>query len=490
MDASDNPIYSTAAVKLERIPEFEITRNTIQNVSGNRETDPGGGNNQQAFYGEGIELINAGTGAVYRRVVRENNISRCVTGFRAYGAAASVVDNAISDNQYGARLFNNSNICFSGNADWNSGKKQIIADNSSYELYISNNSQITNFRSNRIMDEDNRGNSHSTPDPLIYYDCHGSENLTNIDATCNYWGVNFNPMEDLYPQHSYSYLPIWGPGSPILVCTASIVQSAYESGMDYFGEGNYSAAKEIFHDLIEQYPESGYARAALSELYAVEQFLDNDYEALRSYLQETEYIRADSSLSVTADFLTARCDVRLTDWQPPIDWYEKRIMNPPSFQDSIFAVIDLGNIYLMMEEEDSDSLKSNRAIFNRLPQLVPESRLQYEQNRDDLLALLPKQETADNNFILHESSVGVIHEIYPNPTQNAANIVYSLLERSSVNIVIYNQWGQICETSPQGGKDAGDYRLEVSLQGMPSGIYHCVLSVDGKKADSKKLIIK
>jgi hypothetical protein len=54
---------------------------------------------------------------------------------------------------------------------------------------------------------------------------------------------------------------------------------------------------------------------------------------------------------------------------------------------------------------------------------------------------------------------------------------------------IYNQLGQLLQALPQGTKKAGSYRVEVSLVGMPTGVYHYVLFVEGEKADGKKMVV-
>ena len=63
-----------------------------------------------------------------------------------------------------------------------------------------------------------------------------------------------------------------------------------------------------------------------------------------------------------AAFLATRCHVQERNWQPAIDWYEDRIENPPSYQDSVFAVIDLGDIHLMMAADTLGGAKGMHIV--------------------------------------------------------------------------------------------------------------------------------
>jgi hypothetical protein len=99
-------------------------------------------------------------------------------------------------------------------------------------------------------------------------------------------------------------------------------------------------------------------------------------------------------------------------WQPAIDWYENRIENPPSYQDSVFAVIDLGDIHLMMEADSINGAKSGKANY-RLEEIKPKSKQAYEENKATLLATLPQKSKSktDNSILASQlSSPEIYHE--------------------------------------------------------------------------------
>jgi hypothetical protein len=222
----------------------------------------------------------------------------------------------------------------------------------------------------------------------------------------------------------------------------------------------------------------------LHELFALEQFISEDYANLREYY--ATFTSADTTLFDVADFLATRCNVVDQNWQPAIDWYENRIENPPSYPDSIFAVIDLGDIHLSME---SDSLKAARVL--RFPNLIPKSKKEYEENKAELLATLPKIDDPRSQHPLAETNKkGVLSQNIPNPANGSTTVVYDVIEQGTVELRIYNQLGQLLQSLPQGTKKEGSYRMEISLAGLPAGMYHYILFIDGEKADAKKLIVK
>ena len=235
-------------------------------------------------------------------------------------------------------------------------------------------------------------------------------------------------------------------------------------------------------ELIETYPEDELATAALHELFALEQFLSEDYSALHDYY--TAFTPADTTLFDVADFLATRCNVIDQNWQPAIDWYENRIENPPSYPDSVFAVIDLGDIHLMME---NDSLKAGRVL--RFPNLIPKSRRDYEENKAELLATLPKMDKPQHP-LAETGKKGVLNQNIPNPANGSTTVVYDVIEKGAVELRVYNQLGQLLQSLPQGTKKEGSYRTVISLAGLPSGMYHYILFIDGEKSDAKKLIVQ
>ena len=168
------------------------------------------------------------------------------------------------------------------------------------------------------------------------------------DISSNYWGENFVHNEDIYPAYAFFTDSIWYPsksGTP----PRGADETLYQTGLSYFSNEDFPNAEAAFKEVIETYPDSRFAIAAMHELFALQQFTNNDFYNLYAYYDAVALL--DSNLFDIAEFLKTRCHIKEKNWQPAIDWYENRIENPPSYQDSIFAVIDLGNIHLLMEQD-------------------------------------------------------------------------------------------------------------------------------------------
>ena len=195
--------------------------------------------------------------------------------------------------------------------------------------------------------------------------------------------------------------------------------------------------------------------------------------------------------------MATRCLVKERDWQPAVDWYEERIMNPPSYQDSVFAVIDLGDIHLMMESDTMNGGKSGHYCHYRLPNIKPKSRMQYEENRSSLLATLPqiKKTKNDKNTPFNENITpfndkkGVLGECVPNPTNGNAAISYEIFTGGGVEIQVFNNIGQMVKSLPQGNLTKGNYKATISVAGLPVGVYHYTLVVNGERVDGKKVVV-
>lgn len=188
--------------------------------------------------------------------------------------------------------------------------------------------------------------------------------------------------EDLYPA-GYMWQPTWCPGDN-LNNTPAPDEDMYEIAGNLFDAEDYTGAKTMYQTLIQQYPQSKYAKAAMQELFALEKFVANDYNALQQYYTTNTAIQSDTALAASAAFLSSKCDVKTQSWPDAISYYENIILDPETMEDSIFAIINLGYVYFMMENSGYKS-----AHTGNLAQYKPETKEEFFQERDYLLSLLP-----------------------------------------------------------------------------------------------------
>jgi hypothetical protein len=183
-------------------------------------------------------------------------------------------------------------------------------------------------------------------------------------------------------------------------------------------------------------------------------------------------------------------------WQPAVDWYENRIENPPGYQDSVFAVIDLGDIHLMMAVDTLGGAKSG-SVFYRLREIKPKSKNQYKENKATLLATLPqitkpkneKEISQNDNIIPQKAQGGALGQNIPNPASESTTINFEMFAEGTAEIVIYNLTGQIVKSLPQGILPEGGYQAKVSVTGLAVGMYHYALFVNGERVDAKKMVV-
>ena len=445
-------------------------------------------NNTITGYETGILLHSSGTTLIEGSnsttdIICANDVSNCGTGVELYNSVAYIRANNIHDNFFGVKLYNNCYTSFNNYLQ----AHQFFRDNDSFEVYISESSFPIKFQHNQIIDEDNLGNSFD--DPMIYWDIDPPSECF-ADIFDNYWGENFDPLEDIYPFEALCYDPVWDPGksSSKSGATPEEDETRYQAALSYFSEEDYTAAETAFKELIETYPHSRFAIAALHELFALQHVTYYDFASLRDYY--ATFTPSDSTLFNTADFLATRCYVKEKYWQPAVDWYEYRIENPPSYQDSVFAVIDLGDIHLMMAG-DTLGAKGHPACHYSLAHIKPKSKQEYETHKANLLATLPqiKKPQTEKPQVINKTKKGVLGQNIPNPATGTTTISYEIYTESTIELRVYNVMGQLVQAVSQGKILPGYYNASLNVSDLSAGIYHYSLFVNGEQTDVRKMVV-
>ena len=479
-DLVDSPICAFHANELGTPKQVTITDCDIENTTGYTAVFLSGypkfnisGNTIEDDYLT-LRIEESGSGSPH--LIEDNTIINCPgTAIVLYHSYADIEGhNSIYDNLCGIVALNNSNWKLVGDKDY---PIQRIHDNSHEEIIFTVDStpDANGFACNEISDDDT---NHTYP--LIR--CTGIP-ASLIDVSGNYWGTNFNAAYDFDPVGYFTYLPIWNPGIPKSSSTgdaATLYSTATESEVS----GDYTTAETTYQSVISTYPESEYATLSAKALLSLETDLGNDYTTLQTYYETVETNNPGSNLAKTCDYLANYCNIKMLDYATAITWFEDVIQNPPTEEDSVFAVIDAGYTYLLMEDG------SRQAFTGKIAELKPASKAEFEAKKAELLGMFwNDSEEADN-----VPSVPVLSMNYPNPFNPTTTICFSVPEESKVEMDIYNIKGQRVKKLVNDDYPRGNHKVEwqgVNETGrqVSSSVYFYRLKVNGKSIGVKKMLM-
>jgi hypothetical protein len=458
----DNSVTGTA-IYITTYSDFEIVNNP--SISTN---------------GTSISIHESGSGRTH--LISNNFISGNSTGYGIllYHSYAEITGyNNIYDKYAGIVGLNNSEITLVG--DDEGGPFQTIRNNIGDEVVFSHDSFPSVFHYNRIYD-----NTHE----YDFVKCNGHEGGSlPHNVTQNYWGTIFDPLLDFYPVGAFEYEPQWNPipGDP------DEAELLYTQAQQYEEEENYDLARSTYQSVIENYPESEFAAASAKQLLALEKKIGEsrsiqDFAALKMYYETEPNMSYNTDMQNLASDLSNYCDIEMANYETAIGYSESIIANPPSLQDSVFAVIDAGYTYLLMET----SSRSN--FVGQIASLKPNSREEFDQNREQLI-----DELLGGNYENPENIVPshvILNNNYPNPFNPTTTISFSIPNENKVDLAIFNIKGQKVKTLISTELDKGSHSViwngvDDSGKIVSSGVYFYKLSVDGKsKAVKKCLMLK
>ena len=154
-------------------------------------------------------------------------------------------------------------------------------------------------------------------------------------------------------------------------------------------------------------------------------------------------------------------------------------------EDSIFAIIDLGYTYFLMENGGLKAAYTGNMIEHK-----PVSMEKFEEKRDYLLSLLPGDQLSETmKESIGNLKTGELLQNVPNPFKGSTQIWYRLEKESNVQLNIHNYTGQLIWSVKEGTKSIGTHFFEFDGTGLKNGIYFYSISINGQTTDSKKMTI-
>lgn len=438
--------------------EFAIKIDGYTNVTIMDDTICGLGNHGTRHFNDGIIIQNSGNLANNSRVMR-NAISGCTGyGLTLLAGRVDVLRNHITACSNGVCLLNNSTINqFKGNcAALNAGQTQYIHDNDIAEVFVARGSVPQNFRFNYITNSNNAY--------YVRYDAnYGRGTQTILDLEYNNWGINegldsrFNAVNMGTSGVVFDYMPKWNWG----VCSDYYAESfaKEQEGDSLWSNGFYTSAKISYKEIVELFPTTISADNAMKKLFLIECYSGQDFSSLQTYYRTNSAIQNNNDLKKLASYLSNKCDEEMKNYESAIAWYEKIISDTTSsVNDSIFATIDLGFLYLVMQDE------GNKAM-GKMREFVPKSVEAYSKQTNYALHQLrfdEKNESRENDERLVEGQDCLVG-IFPNPADNIVRVTGKYLER----VDVVNLTGQRIISHNADGEDA----VSVYLGNIPAGIY-------------------
>ncbi|MCX6235423.1 MAG: T9SS type A sorting domain-containing protein, partial [Bacteroidetes bacterium] len=228
--------------------------------------------------------------------------------------------------------------------------------------------------------------------------------------------------------------------------------------------------------------------ASVKELLALKRIYDHDFTGLKSYLDSVPTLQQDTETMNLTAHVSNWCNIENEDYITAINWFESQIENPPSFEDSIFAIIDLSYTYTLMESGGSRS----SSYVGRYPEYKFATRKAYEKNREYLIDLLFKisGNQSDDQFpINNDTTVFSLIQNFPNPFRDQTDIIFSIPTAARVSIKVYNVLGALVEVPYDEFVESGEHRFTLSTKNLSEGIYYYSLEVNNEKKDVKKMIL-
>ena len=310
-----------------------------------------------------------------------------------------------------------------------------------------------------------------------------------MNARNNYW--NSTDIEEIYthlvPPETFVIEPIceepnWKSSNPYLTPEN---QKLWE-GYSYLLAGDYNNAATSFNELITLYPETHESDIGVVGLYSCYIGFKNQWSVLESYL-DTLLVNPMNSETTEKLLVSYRnlCLRNKEEYTNAILNYESILDNDPSYEDSCYAVIDIGNTYL-------EAQYAGKSAMGKYTDLIPKSySIHQEVTKNLLKSVIDGQILPSNNSGIFDSPV--LFQSYPNPCFNTTNIDYFIPQSLHVTLKIYNLKGQFVKKIYDGTRESGRYSsvwdgTDYNNKKLGNGVYFYKLDA-GKHSTIKKLIM-
>lgn len=408
--------------------------------------------------------------------IEANEIVGNGTGVQLYHAVADIYNgNAIQNNDYGIVALRNSLWSLQGSQD---APYQFVNENGSCQVLFTYDSAPEYMEFNHIYSTNNSDKAFVVCDKV-------PSNPKKILIANNYFGTMFDPLKNLIPTEIFIYEPVWVPDPAS--ANVSILPGMYKTAKDYQRTSDYDAAQALWYQYYSAVPDSSILYdKTVKQLLSVEKLTSDDYSQLLSFYGTTG---TTSPISMhLLNYLSNYCLIEVNAFQPAILWLESQIENPVTDVDSLFAAIDIGYLYMLVDS-------SKAAVQGKLPWLKPTSVQAFESNRNNaIMSLINGQSNSQSSTQSVEPST-LLMSNYPNPFNPSTTISFNLPSVMNCKLEIYNLKGQRVTSLLNETRGAGKHTitwdgLDEAGRPVSSGIYFYRLTTPQRTISAKMLMIK
>jgi len=429
------------------------------------------------------EIENAEYAILYEDIESEDHtFENCLikdnyTGIGVYSSSPVIKENIIRDNTIGIACFNDSSPILTDLGPVNEPFRNGIINNIlgiciDYSLPYLKNGYNDIYSTSR----DN------------YIEMHHDD--VNLRASQNYWGTT--DIEEIYnhllPPESYSIIPVLDTPQSSYIPSRDAQFEMIKNAYIYLENQDYLNAELTFKDILEIYPETSEAYLAISGLFICYEKSNgswNDYELYLNQVAQDSLISEKFTKLLDCYYNLSKREKE--EYDTAIANYESVLLNNPSYQDSCYAVIDIGNTYI-------EAGFNGREASGKFSNLHPKSVIHHaKETRKLLLSIFNPEQYPPTVPEIYKFS---LHPNYPNPFNPSTTISFSIPKESKTETSIYNIKGQKVRTLIKDKLEAGNhsviwYGKDSSGKEVGSGIYFYLLKVNGKdKAVRKCLLLK
>ncbi|MCB2210484.1 T9SS type A sorting domain-containing protein [bacterium] len=280
---------------------------------------------------------------------------------------------------------------------------------------------------------------------------------SSINLEYNYWGTAtpngqnlFNPYSaqiDFDPCYSSEQTPTGG------YQTESIGDNLFAAALGELDACDFDDAIAGFQQVVAQDNVTSNRVGALSRIldcYMMDGSIPSS--GLYSYYGSVLATETDERVRREAEQCVALLDISEGEYDSAIDYYEGVILDPnASYQDSVYAVIDLGYAYLASD--------GNGGGISSMDDLYPRTVAAHQKHVDELMTELRINRYRVKSAAELLPTEFALQAAYPNPFNPSIMIPYDLPEDSHVEIAIYNVMGQKVETLVNTREKAGYHHI-------------------------------